>query len=525
MSKWLKYYGFPDSPLPPITVTFTECIIKCIDKLFGIKIKKDDRKLITNYAYILRRRFSQIMKDHDYDKIAYYLEIDVPIHFGKSLCVDFVGMTYPIKIIKLLVDKIDGSNKIIIPLIYYCMKNEYIDESIILLDKFSKGLFISKLAYIFDDNEDYFSTILKKIIYDKRYDLLETLGLEFTDSSCERGNDFFRKLSMDCNLFDAPIEDFKDEDLYTLLIKLSIREQYDYTMILLHKYTYPQNILNELLETCAMSENMPSYKDDLKKCVLYLLKKGAIYSHPNLSAIANCYVFGILGAKKFKLQYDISKTAKEFLDTSIITEYYGNHSYVETFLKYLHDIFFTTSVINIYPLIRANWSEMIHFLLNECDPNLKFEYDTKINILKKSCEHDHLQIVNLVLNNNRIGGTSRLTIPHINEAVEITCGKGLMDIMNELSSNNRCRHSMISNSNKLAKLAYYNNKLNMIDLLVTIPEYKLMNIIYSDDCCEFNDMLFKKILIRLWYIWQVADMFILNIDIINVICSIYLQIL
>lgn len=521
MSKWSKCYGFPDLLVVPPHAN----ILECANQLFGINITKGNRKLIVNYDYIIRRHFSYAMKKFNYDKIKYYLGINVPIHFGKSLCVNFIDLTYPFEIIKLLVDKIDGNNRVIIPLIYYCMKNNHVDESIILLDKFSKGPFISKLAYIFDDNEDYFPTILKQIISDKKYDLLETLGLEFTDNSCERGDDFFKILSTDCKLFDLPsTEKFKDDDLYTLLIKLAIREQYDYAMILLQKYKYPENILSELLETCAVSEIMPSYKDDLKKCVLLLLKKGAKYPHENLSKISNCYVFAIIGGKKFNLKYDTLKTTNEFLSSSTITGYYNHHSCIETFLKYLHDLFFSSLKINIYPLICANWTEMIYFLLSECTYHLTFTYGKNTqHILKKSCDNNHLEIVKLLLNNPRIGTNAKLDMNSITEAIEITCEKGLIEIMNVFMLNNRSKPIILSKQNSLAKLAYDNQKINIIDLLSTVSGYKLTNIIYIIGCNEFNDLLFKKILMRLW---QVSNISLdIDSDIIATICDIYLLLL
>src|SRR5258708_3479754 len=99
MTKQSLKFKFPPLLLPD------QSIISPANKLLQIQISNSSAKLISSYGHILRRLFSQAMKTHDYDTIAYYVDIGVPIHFGKSLRYDFISDTCPLPILHLLIEK------------------------------------------------------------------------------------------------------------------------------------------------------------------------------------------------------------------------------------------------------------------------------------------------------------------------------------------------------------------------------------------------------------------------------------
>ena len=557
MSKWSKFYGFGSiPPLPP-----NNTIIICANKLFGIDVNiNSNNKLITSYDHIIRRLFSGAMKAHDYEKIKLYLENNAPVHFGKSLCVNFIGDTCPIDILNLLIDKTNINSPSIIPLIYHCMENKYVNESVQLIDKMIGGNLKSYIAYVCDAYEDFLSEIIKHMISNSMYNSIEKIGSEILNNSIKKYNRFFKILAF---VYEKIDWNLKNETLSILLIKLSIYGQYQYTNTLLNSYEYPQNILDNLLETCAhmtceilkkpTSNKLSSSAmvhtiqmsdvdgamvhtiqmsdvDDFLKCVSTLLTKGANYVQPNLSKINNPYAFGIIGANRFRSKYDTSGLANLILNSDRITDYYGLTIDLETFLKFLHTLFFSTLELNMYPIMCANWSEIIYFLLNECDTDLKFKYQSyksykSENILELVCRNNYWKIVDLILNNKRIHTNVNLSENNVHKAIQTTCEYNRIESMKILLNNERSNKIIISKSIELARLTYDQKKLEMLDCLVSNRNYKLVPMLYQTNDSGFNDVLFKKIVHRLWQIYNTGYTEYLIPDILNIICQMTLWIL
>jgi hypothetical protein len=530
MSKWKFTYGFPEPKSAPLCARRS---ISYISKIYGIdlKIKPDDSKLINAYNYTIGRLFSLTLKERNFEMIEYYLSIGVPTHFGKSLCVHFIHNQYPIELVGSLIANAEDP-KAIISLIYHCGTNSYVGEFIWLLDKMVNRMPESKITYVYSAYSNFFDECIHHLISKKYYILLQAISSEFTNDSSKRGKRFFKNFLN----YGFLLED----EFYHIVRMLAEIGESKTASELLNKCVCSLDTLNSLLSYSATTEENLMDQDNFRSYIRLLLAKGADYQKISLPTVIHRHVFSVIGEIIFKAKYDDSKLAREYLTSSTISKSFSNPETIDVFLSILHHLFFPGKILNIYAIMASGWSQMIHFLLNECDPEIEFVCNcpflktAKANFLLLFCRHD--EILDLVLNNDRIGGrtiigqeSKYIICGMYKEAGLSICGSGLTKSLRILLNNETAKMEILQYAGILIDKACSESQFKIFDQLVAVPNLKFVQ--FANQSNQHYSLLCDQIRFRLWIvkqcIWDQYHLLELPIDpdAIKYICQTYLDIL
>jgi hypothetical protein len=524
MSKWKRTYGFPE---PKVTLTPPRNLVNYANKIYqlDLKIDPDDTKLLTSYNYCIQRLFSRALKDQDFETVEKYLGMGVPTHFGKSLSINFIHNKYPLELIGLLISHTNNSSKALMSLIFHCATNSYVKEFIWLLDKMVSETFREQIIYVYDAYPNFFTTIIPQLIDKKYYILLQNISSEFVGDSSKRGNSFFKNF-MEYEFMDNGILD--EEEFYHIVCMLSAIGECKTACNLVNYYDCSLDILNNLLCYSATIKEVAIDQVNFRIYIQLLLTKGADYQHINLSTVANRHVFGIIGEIVYKNNY---YNPKSFYPLSDQKKCMGVET-IDSFLSLSHYHFYSSKELDIYDILIIGWKEMIYFLLNECDPGIKFVCrKIGINLLKHACRQGDNEILDLLLNNNRIKenagiqGSTTGGLNHYTEATYLVCKEGRIGSLKILLGSVTARREILHLSYEFLETSYANSQPEIFDRLVADPSIKLMSSIDSDHL--FIDQIEFRLWLIMEYLYQQYTLLELRLDpdAIRYLCQKYLDIL